>query len=266
VSCDDLDRLRTESPHAGSSAWPREARRHLESCERCAQLQALLDGPSPVDFPDALQGRIEATILPALRPVSPLPGVWRVAAALLLSSIAVIAIANWRLGVEGWDARNGLQSALDFSLLGLSVLALANLLGQQMMPGSGYRAAVWVWLAAPLVALLAAVASLYGDVWKPDYLTLAANCLKIGTACAACSAPLFWLALRRGFSLHPIAHGATAGLLTGLVGVTVLEIYCPYLDRFHIFVSHIGAAVIAALAGAAFGWIKDKAQRNFPGA
>jgi hypothetical protein len=264
MSCDELDRLRAESPHSASSAWPGEARRHLESCERCSQLQALLDGSSQMDFPEALQGRIEAAILPGLRPVSPLPGAWRVVAALLLCAIVVIATANWRLGVEGWDARGVLQSAVDFSLLAISVLALANLLAQQMAPGSRYRAAVWVWLAAPVVALLAAVASLYGDIWKPDYVAWAVSCLKIGTACAAVSAPLFWLALRRGFALHPIAHGATAGLLSGLVGVTVLEIYCPYLDRFHIFVSHIGVAIIAALAGAAFGWIKNRvASRNF---
>ncbi|HTA47687.1 MAG TPA: NrsF family protein [Bryobacteraceae bacterium] len=257
MSCDDLDRLRAESPQTRSWSWSEEARRHLESCGRCAQLQALLDGPSPLDYPEALQERIEAAILPALRPVSPLPGVWRVAAALLLVSLAVIATANWWLGVAGWDARNGLQSSIDFSLLGISVVALAKLLADQMMPGSGYRAAGWVWLAAPAVALVAAVATLYGDEFKPDYVTLAVNCLKIGTACAVCLAPLFWLALRRGLSLHPIAHSATAGLLAGLVGVTVLEIYCPYLDRFHIFVSHIGAAVIAALAGAAFGWIRE---------
>jgi hypothetical protein len=263
MSCDDLDRLRTESAHSGSSAWPGDARRHLESCERCSQLEALLDSSTPMDFPEALRDRIEAAILPDLRPVSPLPGAWRVAAALLLGSIIVIAAANWGLGVEGWDARSGLQSAVDFSLLGISFLALANLLAQQMTPGSSYRAAVWAWLAAPVVALLAAVASMYGDEFKPDYVVWAMNCLKIGTACAAVSAPLFWLALRRGFPLHPITHGATAGLLAGLVGVTVLEIYCPYLDRFHIFVSHLGVAVIAALAGAAFGWIKD---RNFLGA
>jgi hypothetical protein len=152
---------------------------------------------------------------------------------------------------------------VDFSLLGISVLVLAHLLAQQMTPGSRYRAVFQVWLAVPVVALFAATASLYGDEFKPDYVAWAMNCLKIGTACAAISAPLFWLALRRGFVLHPIAHGATAGLLAGLVGVTVLEIYCPYLDRFHIFVSHIGVAVLAALAGAVFGWIKD---RNFFGA
>ena len=163
MSCDDLDRLRAESPQTVSSSWSKEARRHLESCERCRQLQAVLDAQSPGDVPEALRGRIEAAILRDLRPVSPLPGVRRVAAMLLLGSIAVIATANWRLGVDGWDARNGLQSAVDFSLLGISVLALANLLAQQMMPGSRYRAAVWVWLAAPLVALLAAIAALYGD-------------------------------------------------------------------------------------------------------
>jgi hypothetical protein len=262
MSCDDLDRLRAESPHSNSSSWPAEARRHVESCIRCAQLQALLDSPSSVDFSEALQGRIEAAILPALRPVSPLPGEWRVAAALLPTAMVVIAAANWRLGVQGWDARSGLQFAVDFLVLCISGVVLSKLLAQQMTPGSGFRAAVWVWvwLLVPLVALLAAVASLYGDDWKPDYVGLAVNCLKIGTACAALSAPLFWLGLRRGFSMHPIAHSATAGLLAGLVGVTVLEIYCPYLDRFHIFVSHFGAAVLAALAGAAFGWIKEKAQ------
>jgi len=36
MSCDDLDRLRVESAHSGSSSWPREVRRHLESCERYA--------------------------------------------------------------------------------------------------------------------------------------------------------------------------------------------------------------------------------------
>lgn len=234
MSCDDLDRLRAESLHSASSSWPEEARRHLESCERCAQLQALLDGGSPADFPEILQERIEAAILPALRPITPLPSVRRVTAGLLLASITVIAIAILRLGVRGWEARNGLQSAVDFTLVGISVLVLANILAQRMMPGYRYTSAVRVWLIAPLVAFLAAVAVLYGDESRPDYVAVAVHCVKIGIACAACSAPLFWLALRRGFSLHPVVQSAAAGLLGGLVGVTVLEIYCPYLDHLRL--------------------------------
>jgi hypothetical protein len=258
MSCDDLDRLRTESPHSGSSAWPLEARQHLESCERCSRLQAVLESSSPVDFPEALRHRIEAAILPGLVPVSPLPGALRVTVTLLLFSIVVIAAANWRLGVAGWHARSSLQAAVDFSLLGLSALVLANLLAHQMMPGSRRGAAVWIFLTVPVIALLAADASLFGDIWMPDFVRVSLSCWEIGVTCAAVSAPLFWLALRRGFSLHPASHGATAGLLAGLVGLTVLEIYCPYLDRLHISAAHVGAAVTSTLAGAAWGAIKSR--------
>src|ERR1700722_16864234 len=128
MSCDDLDRLRTESPRSSSSAWRQEARRHLEGCERCSRLQALLDDSSQVDFPEALQDRIEAAILPRLRPVSPLPTALRVTMTLLLCSIIVVAAANWRLSLAGWHARNSLQAYVDFSLLGIFALVLANLL------------------------------------------------------------------------------------------------------------------------------------------
>jgi hypothetical protein len=262
MSCDDLDRLRTESPGSSSSDWPPEAQHHIESCERCARLQALLEGTSQADFPEALRNAIEAAILPGLRPVSPLPSVLRVTVTILLCSTIVIAAANWRLGLAGWHARGRLQSSVDFGLLGISVLALANILAYQMAPGSRRRASVWLYLAAPVVALLAADVSLFGDKWNADFVRVSLSCWEIGVACAAVSAPLFWAALRRGFSLAPVRHGATAGLLAGLVGVTVLEIYCPYLDRLHISAAHLGAGVTSALAGAAFGGIKRRMQRR----
>jgi hypothetical protein len=222
----------------------------------------MLESRSPVDFTEALQDRIEAAILPGLVPVSPLPAALRVTVTLLLCSVVVIAAANWRLGVAGWHARNSLQAAVDFSLLGIGLLVLANLLAHQMMPGSRRGAVVWISLAIPVVTLLAADAWLFGDIRKPDFVHLALSCWEIGVTCAAISAPLFWLALRRGFSLYPVSYGAAVGLLAGLVGLTVLEIYCPYLDRLHISLAHVGAAVTSALAGAAWGAIKRRAGRG----
>jgi hypothetical protein len=218
MSCDDLDRLRTRSPHSSSSAWPLEAKQHLASCERCSQLQDSLDSSQQLDLPQALQDRIEAAILRGLRPVSPLPSALRVTATLLLCSIIVIAAANWRLGLAGWYARSVLQASVDFSLLAISVLALAKTLANQMTPGSRRSAPVWLLLALPLVALLVANASLFGYHWNPAFVPLALSCWEIGVACAALSAPLFWFVLRRGFSLNPVGHGATAGLLSGLAG------------------------------------------------
>jgi hypothetical protein len=225
-------------------------------------LQALLEGSTDVDFPESLQHRIEATILPGLRPVTPLPSARRVTFALLLCSIAVTTAANWRLGVAGWHARSAVQSLVDFSLQSVSILALANLLANQMAPGSRLRAAIWIYVAAPICALLAADALLFSDRSIPDFARVSLSCWTIGVACAAVSAVLFWLALRKGLSLYPVSHGMTAGLLGGLVGVTVLEIYCPWLDRLHISASHIGAAVTSTLVGAIWGGLRGRMQRR----
>ena len=118
MSCDDVDRLRTQSPRSSSAAWPPEALRHLEGCERCSRLQTLLDNSAQVDFPEALQDRIEAAILPRLRPVSPLPTAAHVTMALLLCSIGLAAAANWRLGVAGWHRPQRLAGVRGFQSAG----------------------------------------------------------------------------------------------------------------------------------------------------
>ena len=262
MQCDDLDRLRTKSPASKSSAWPMEAQEHLESCSRCSQLQAVLESSGPADFPIALQNRIEAAILPDLKPVSPLPGVWRITASLLLCAVAVIAMANWRLGVAGWQARNDLQVSVDFTLLGASVLVLAFTLAKQMAPGSPHAAPAWTFIVSPLLAVLAAVVLLFAYRGTLYFWPRAFACWEIGVACAAVSAPLFWLFLRRGFSLSPVSQGAMTGLMAGLVGVTVLEIHCPNLDRLHIVAGHLGAALTAVLVGTALSTVLCKIRRR----
>jgi hypothetical protein len=95
----------------------------------------------------------------------------------------------------------------------------------QMTPGFRRIASVWLYFAVPSLTLLAADTWLFGYPWNPKFVPLALSCWEIGVACTALCAPFFWLALRRDFSLNPVGHGATAGPLAGLVGVTVLEIY-----------------------------------------
>jgi hypothetical protein len=179
----------------------------------------------------------------------------------LLISIVVIAIANWRLGLAGWYARSALQASVNFTLLAAGLLAISNALARQMMPDSRRIAAAPLYISVVLLSLLTADVLLFGYRWSPNFFPLALSCWEIGIMCAAISAPLFWLIRRRGLSLNPIAHGATAGLLAGLVGVTVLEIYCPYLDRLHTSAAHVGSAITAAALGAALGGIKGRIRR-----
>jgi hypothetical protein len=261
MQCNDLDQLRTKSPLSKASNWPREAQEHLASCNRCSQLQAVLESSKPAEFPAALQGRIEAAILPELKPVSPLPGAWRSTAIQFFFAVAVVAVANWQVGIAGWLARNKLQVSVDFTLLGFSILVVALALAKQMAPGSQQAAPAWTFIVTPLLSLLAAVILLFGYRWSPNFWPRAFACWEIGVACAALSAPLFWLVLRRGFSLNPVSQGAMTGLLAGFVGVTVLEIHCPNLDRMHIVGGHIGAAVTAVMVGATWSAFVNKSRR-----
>jgi hypothetical protein len=57
-----------------------------------------------------------------------------------------------------------------------------------------------------------------------------------------------------------VSQGAMTGLLAGFVGVTVLEIHCPNLDRMHIAGGHLGAAVTAVLVGAALSAVVSRIQ------
>src|ERR1700676_3684092 len=260
MQCNDLDQLRTKLPSSKASTWPMEAQEHLESCSRCSQLQAVLESSKPAEFPAALQRRIEAAILPKLKPVSPLPSASQITAVMLFCAAAVVAVANWQLGIAGWLARNRLQVSVDFTLLSISILVVAFALAKQMAPGSEQAAPGWTFIITPLLALLSAVALLFGYRWSPNFWPRAFACWEIGVACAALSAPLFWLVLRRGFSLSPVSQGAMTGLLAGFVGVTVLEIHCPNLDRMHIAGGHVGAAVTAVLVGAALSAVVSRIQ------
>jgi hypothetical protein len=78
-------------------------------------------------------------------------------------------------------------------------------------------------------------------------------CIQAGTLVGALAALPFWLVLRRGAILSPRMTGAAAGLLAGLAGTSVLEIHCPNLDAWHILLSHLGVAILCALAGIATG-------------
>ena len=260
MQCNDLDQLRTKSPSSKASTWPMEAQGHLASCSRCSQLQAVLESSKPPEFPAALRGSIEAAILPTLKPVSPLPSAWQITAVLLFCAAAVVAVASWRLGIAGWLARNTLQVSVDFAFLGISILLIATALAKQMAPGSQQVAPTWTFILTPLLALLAAVVLLFGYRWTPNFWPRALACWEIGVACAAVSAPLFWLVLRRGFPLSPVSQGAMTGLLAGFVGVTVLEIHCPNLDRMHIAGGHVGAAVTAVVVGAALSAVVSRIQ------
>ncbi len=251
MTCEQFDDLRN-SGHGAEAALPQSAREHLQNCERCRQLQVFWDSAAvPGEIAPELQARIAQRIIAGLRPVSPLPSN-RVLIALLLSLTAVtVAIGVWWLGQDGWQALAPLQSGIVFSLLGAGIFLIAYVVTSQMTPGSRQRIAPATTIVGVSLSLLIATLLLFRYRPDPDFVKVGLTCWERGLLVATGAAVLYSLVLRRGAWLSPIKLGAATGCLAGLTGLSVLEIYCPNLDRRHIGVWHLGAALTATLIGVA---------------
>ena len=265
MQCDDLDRLRADNPRSHPEDWPSAAQEHLASCARCTEMDAWLNQPQELDLSAALQRKIESTIIPDLRAVEPVPSTLWATVSLVAVALVVIAASNYHLGVAGWQARGAWALATNVGILAIAFALLARNVSDAMSPGSLRQSTLSLfspYLVLPLIALFASNTVMYSYREMTDFVPLALYCWKIGVTVAAVSAPLFWLVLRRGFVLNFIAEGAAVGLMSGLVGVTVLEIFCPLLERAHITAGHVGAAITATLVGAIIGGVLGQIQRR----
>jgi hypothetical protein len=90
-------------------------------------------------------------------------------------------------------------------------------------------------------------------------------CLGAGLMMAVPAAFAFLLLARRGALLNRVMAGATVGAISGLFGVTVLQVHCPILEASHIVIWHGGVLLIAIAGGVAIGFATTYFQRR-PGA
>jgi len=133
--------------------------------------------------------------------------------------------------------------------LAISTGLLAYSLVHQMAPGSRHRIPPKLLPVGVIISLTVAMAVLFQFQHERNFWTKGWACLRAGIPIGILAAVPFWLLLRRGAVLSPSITGAATGLLAGLVGTSVLEIHCPNLDAWHILVSHLGVAMLCALAG-----------------
>jgi hypothetical protein len=146
-----------------------------------------------------------------------------------------------------------LQTATMLGAVAVNIGLLAYSLVNQMIPGSRHRIPPRLLPVAITISLTIAMAVLFQFQHERNFWASAWACIRAGTPFGVLAAVPFWLVLRRGAILSPGMTGAATGLLAGLVGTSVLEIHCPNLDAWHILVSHLGVAILCALAGLAIG-------------
>jgi hypothetical protein len=227
-----------------------QAQDHGGSCNRCQELVLSLDSSVPLDLPSpATLRQIADGMATNLRPVRPVAPARSFLGAFVAIFVSIVALGVYRLGAFAIAVMTPLQTAAILSTLAIGTGMLASSLVHQMVPGSRHGISPRLLPVGITISLIVAVAVLFQFQYERGFWGNAWACIRAGTPIGVLAAVPFWLVLRRGAILSPGMTGAATGLLAGLVGASVLEIHCPNLDAWHILVSHLGVAILCALAG-----------------
>ena len=202
----------------------------------------------------ALLDRVSSSIGGSLRPVRPLPPSWVLITALAAVAVTVAVGGAARLGLYGIQEMSAAAIGLVFPLLGVLIWLTAAVCVSEMIPGSRHRIAPGALLAAACAALIAAFALLFHDYSSEDFVAEGIVCLKAGLLHALPAALLGWLVLRRGFAVDSLAAGFAIGSLSGLAGVSMLELHCPYFEAPHVMVWHTAVLLVSGLMGVVLVW------------
>jgi hypothetical protein len=250
MNCQEIARaLSKQSP------LPALAQEHVKNCRRCQEFVNALNPPEPEDRPSPETLRqIAGSISANLRPVRPIAPVAHFIGSFLGIFALIAAAIGYGMGAFAIGVMTRLQISTIFIALAVSSAVLAYSLAHQMVPGSYHRFPPRLLPFGITIGLSITTAIVFHFQQEPLFWAGSWPCIRAGIPIAMLASVPFFLIMRRGVVLAPRMTGAATGLLAGLVGTTVLEIHCQNLDAWHILASHIGVAILCALAGLAIGW------------
>jgi hypothetical protein len=209
--------------------------------------------------------QIKAAVLQDLKPVKPLAPAFAFLAAFGTIFLAVTVVGSFQLRAFGWGLLSIPQRVVVFGSLAGGMGLLASSMLRQMFPGSKHLVSPRCLPVGVLALLTFGAAAVFQPKVEFAFVSNGLSCLRAGLSYAIPGALLLWLVLRHGAILAPKLTAATAGGFAGLIGLTVLEVHCPILNRYHILVWHMGVVLISMLGGLSLGaawerigtWRKD---------
>jgi hypothetical protein len=209
----------------------------------------------PIEVSPAVLERIARSLRASIQPVRPLPSTW-VLTSRLLAMNSMIGVAGAVL--SGFDAIGALSPKGRIALfVTLAILGYTTgrELVSQFIPGSRHFVAPRI-LAATIFAVLFSVSAFLLRDYRADHLiTAGVTCLTTGLICAAPAGLISAWILRRGFAVNPVSAGLVLGVLSGIAGVTTLELHCANFQPLHLL-WHLLVVPVAGIVGALVGqWV-----------
>jgi len=210
------------------------------------------------DPPDAATlEKIAARISASAKPVRALPSnltLWAISFGIFIALALLVAkVVHFKaIGVLS-DRQMGVY----YGILLLFGALFSRAVIERMIPGAKRVVPSTVLSIAALVVLGILVAVLFADHSTENFVARGMPCLRLGVISALLSGFLGWRLLQRGYLVSPRETITLYGFFAGLVGVSVLALHCPILNSLHVLVWHVGAMVLAGLAGFFLGSYAD---------
>ena len=149
------------------------------------------------------------------------------------------------------------QMVAYYGILVLFAALFSRAIIERMIPGAKRVVPSFLLSIAALVALSLLVAVLFADRGTENFVSRGIPCLRLGVISALLSGFLGWRLLQRGYLVSPRETITLYGFFAGLLGVSVLALHCPILNSVHVLVWHLGAMLLAGLAGFLWGTYAD---------
>jgi len=230
-----------------------EARQHMATCTHCRALAAAVGGDTSYAVDAATMGRVRGQLPETFEAVRPLAPAGAFAALFLLIAVGLAVGVAWLTGIKGLPLLSAAQQGAVFGVLFASVLLAAFAVARDMRPGARTVRGIVVFGVA-FAAAEALFLTLFHDYSMGHFVHSGIACFRMGLACAAGTALVAWLVVRRGLVVAPVSTGAAIGALAGLAGLAALELHCPILLVPHLVVWHAGVLVASMAIGAGVGW------------
>jgi hypothetical protein len=203
-----------------------------------------------MSLPAGLRERLAADFGPVRALRSPWARALSIVPLAIVALIAAPVAFNVRPAADlGWLGVWGLSIAQ--SVIGLIVIGAAL---RESIPGRDWsRAAITLWLAIPIVAIVAITML----SWEASPESIRAQWWLVGGICFAGSAAmalpvvaLSSILASRAYPTRPLIAGSLLGLGAGLMADAGWRIFCHFSEPAHVLSAHLAAVIMSTLIGA----------------